>query len=587
MYSDDSTQRVRTHRRPQGSRVTIGLPKTHHVLEDILSRPIVRKALLWMTRRGSDGKTFFEKLCENYDNPHLDAWTRWCWALPNWAIDFGLAKAGLDKELMKQNLFKHPPTVKSLTLTMKSIATYGLTVPQRFTAPLFTVWNITQACNLTCKHCYQDAKHKPMADELTTAEKLDLLDQMADEFVPFVAFAGGEPLIARDLWEVLAHCRKRGFHVTIATNGMLLTPEMCARLKEAGVKYIEVSIDSLNPEEHDEFRGMKGAWARSIQGIKNSVAAGIRTGMATCFTRETVHTVDDFVQFAIDLGCKTFAHFNFIPVGRGKEIMHHDMTPGQRELLLLKLQRHLQEGKISIISTAPQFGRSCIVYGSDEGVFSTGHAGKGEGRKTMVLSRYIGGCGAGRCYCSIQPNGVINACVYIPSEEVGDIRRQSFAEIWNNALFRTLQDRDDRGDHCGVCDYKNYCGGCRARSLSYTGDIQAGDPGCVYNFREWQELMAANDRLAAAVSAGNGNGCCSGNGCGSPRTGHVLGAFMGLAGGGCGTDPQRSAQLIQIMAVGAVKTAIQAGELRGMEEDDVRDIDDVADRLKSLFANRN
>ena len=567
MYVENSTRKILTYQRPQASKVTASLPKTHHALEDILSRPSVRKALLWMTRRGSDGKTFLESLCENYDNPNVDRWTRLRWGVPHWAINLALKQAGLDKETMKQHLFHHPPTVKSLTLTAKSIGTHGLTVPQRFTAPLFTVWNITQACNLTCKHCYQDAKHKPLADELTTAEKLDLLDQMADEFVPFVAFAGGEPLIARDLWEVLAHCRKRGFHVTIATNGILLTPEMCARLKEAGVKYIEVSIDSMIPEEHDEFRGMKGAWARSIQGIRNSVAAGIRTGMATCFTRETVHTVDEVVKFAIDLGCKTFAHFNFIPVGRGKEIMHHDLTPGQRELLMRKLQRHLADGKVSVISTAPQFGRSCIVYGSDEGVFATGHAGKGEGRKTMVLSRYIGGCGAGRCYCSIQPNGIINACVYIPSEEVGDVRRQSFKQIWDNALFDTLSDRDDRGDHCGVCDYKHYCGGCRARAVSYTGDIQAGDPGCVYNFREWQELTSTADRLAPALEAQTGQDCC---------------------GGSCGTSlsPHQTTQLVQIVAVGAVSAAAHVEDIAGMREEDVRDVDDVADRLKSLFDGR-
>lgn len=565
MYVDQNTRRVMTYHRPQVSKVTASLPQTHHVLEDILCKPSVRKTLLWMTKRGRDGKCFFEKLCESYENPNADLWARLRWALPHSAINLGIKKAGLDKETMKKQLFHHTPTVRSLTLTARSIGTHGLTVPQRFSAPLFTVWNITQACNLTCKHCYQDAKHKPLSDELTTDEKLDLVDQMADEYVPFVAFAGGEPLIARDLWEVLAQCKKRGTHVTIATNGMLLTPEMCARLKEAGVMYMEVSIDSLHPEEHDEFRGLRGAWERSIQGIRNSVAAGIRTGMAVCFTRETVDSVDDVVSFAIDLGCKTFAHFNFIPVGRGKEIMHHDLTPGQRELLMRKLTRHLQEGKISVISTAPQFGRSCIVYGSDEGVFATGHAGKGEGKKTMVLSRYIGGCGAGRCYCSIQPNGIINACVYIPSEEVGDVRRESFKQIWDNALFATLSDRDDRGDHCGVCDYKHYCGGCRARSLSYTDDIQAGDPGCVYNSHEWTELTSTAP--APAFSRWN------------------AGDFRGNGNGGCGSGISReTVQLVQLMRSGVVSAAARSGVIQNVPESDVRDFEDVADHLNSLFS---
>jgi MoaA/NifB/PqqE/SkfB family radical SAM enzyme len=183
------------------------------------------------------------------------------------------------------------------------------------------VWNITQACNLSCKHYYQNARHKPDSDELTTEQKLNLIDQMGQEYVPFVAFAGGEPLVTRDFWQVLDRCAKRGIHVTLATNGTLLTPEMCQRLKDANVKYIEVSLDSINPEEHDTFRGLKGAWARTVQGIRNSVATGVRTGIACCFTRRTAHTVDDVVKFAIDLGCKTFSHFSFIPVGRGRDIV--------------------------------------------------------------------------------------------------------------------------------------------------------------------------------------------------------------------------------------------------------------------------
>jgi radical SAM protein with 4Fe4S-binding SPASM domain len=404
-------------------------------------------------------------------------------------ITAGLKKARLDKETTKKHLFHHPPTVEALTLTAKSIATHGLTVPQRYTAPLFVVWNITQACNLTCAHCYQNARHKPLDDELTTGEKLDVIDQLADEFVPFLAFAGGEPPVSRDFYRVLARCREHGIHVTVATNGMLLTPERCARLKAEGVKYVEVSVDSIDPRQHDRFRGLESAWARSVQGIKNSVAAGIRTGMAVCFTRETAHTLDDFIRFAEDLGCHTFSHFNFIPVGRGRDMLERDLTPGQRELLLERLAYHLRNSKLTVVSTAPSFGRACIVYGPEEGLFATGHAGRGQGKKTMVLSRYVGGCGSGRCYCAIQPNGTVTPCVYISDIEVGNLRRSRFTEIWNNPLFDRLCDRDKRGDHCG---------GCRARAYAYTGDLTAGDPGCVYISCMWEEL----ERRHAAASDG-------------------------------------------------------------------------------------
>jgi radical SAM protein with 4Fe4S-binding SPASM domain len=538
MYLGTSSGKVMTHPRPQVERLTAPLPQSHHILEDILADSLTRKVFAWMTRRDSDGKCFFIRLCENYDNPHADFWQRLKWSLPSRVIDLALWKTGLDKETMKQKLFHHPPTVKALALTAKSIATYGLTVPQRYTAPMFPVWNLTQACNLNCRHCYQNAHPRPDSDELTTDEKLNLIDQMGEEFVPFVAFAGGEPLVAPDLWQVLDRCRLRGIHVTLATNGTLLTPEMCARLKSAGVKYVEVSLDSIDAEVHNAFRGQPKAWERSVQGIRNCVASGIKTGMATCFTRHTAHKLDDTIQFAIDLGCQTFSHFNFIPVGRGREIMDDDLTPGQRELLLRRLQEHLTVGKITVVSTAPQFGRACIAYGPEEGLFATGHAGRGPGKKTMVLSRYIGGCGTGRCYCAIQPNGIVTPCVYISDVKVGDIRKKSFAEIWNNELFDTLADREDRGDHCGVCTYRHYCGGCRARALAYTGDIQAGDPGCIYNQHQWQELTAE----AGFVEA---------------RDDEIQLALARM---------EKAADLVQIAAAGA-----RSGELKGMTGRDVRD----------------
>lgn len=491
-----------TARRPQVAPMTGPTRLERHKAEDILSSPYTRRFLKIMTDRGPDGLSMMEKLFYSYDNPEASLLDKIKYYLPHQAIEYFRKRTGLSKQTMKQKLFHHVPTVRSLVNTAKSIATYGLTTPQRFVAPLMVVWNVTQACNLTCKHCYQDATHKVLPDELTLEEKLEVLDQMSENYVPFVAFAGGEPLVCKDIWKVLEHCKKVNIHTTVATNGTMLTREVCQRLVEVGVKYVEVSIDSLIPEEHDSFRGMRGAWARSTQGIRNAAnTPGLRVGMAACFTRHTVDRADDVIKLAKDLGCSTFVHFNFIPVGRGKEIIQDDLTPAQRENLLRTLARHLNEGEISIMSTAPQFGRACVIYGPEDGFFATGHAGKGKGQQTKVLSKYIGGCGAGRCYCSIQPNGRVNPCVYIPTHEVGDLRKQSFVDVWNNPLFDILSDRDDRGDHCGVCDYRHYCGGCRARAVSYTGDIQAGDPGCVYNIHEWQEV---NSELLPIVDVSPG-----------------------------------------------------------------------------------
>jgi radical SAM protein with 4Fe4S-binding SPASM domain len=179
-----------------------------------------------------------------------------------------------------------------------------------------------------------------------------------------------------------------------------------------------------------------------------------------------------------------------------------DITPAEREELLRLLNRHLQEGKISVMSTAPQFGRACILYGPLEGLMATAHAGKGKGKQAKVLSKYIGGCGAGRCYCCLQPNGKMTPCVYMASIEVGDLKRQKLIEAWDNPYFALLSNREDRSDHCVVCDFRAYCGGCRARALTYLGDVQAGDPGCIYNQHAWDEVVQNAARENELVGLG-------------------------------------------------------------------------------------
>jgi len=499
-------QPILTARRPQVPKVS-PLPNIErHKFEDYLARPITRKFLALLTRRNGTGRCYLEEVFERYDRPDLSLWERLKFAVPHRAIELFRTRAGVNKEVLKEKALHHRPTARALVNTARSIATYGLTVPQRFSAPLIVVWDYTQACNLSCRHCYQEAAHKPLADELTTEQKLDLVDQMGYEYVPFLAMAGGEPLVAKDIWKVLERCKTRGVHTTVATNGTLLSQENCQRLVECGVKYVEISLDSIRAEEHDRFRGMEGAWKRTVEGIRNAAATkGLRAGMAMCVTRLNYHHAEPMINFAKDLGCTTFVHFNFIPVGRGRDMAEMDITPAERENLLRLLNRYLQEGQISIMSTAPQFGRACILYGPLEGLMATAHGGKGKGKQAKVLAKYIGGCGAGRCYCCIQPNGKVTPCVYMPSVEVGDLKRQTLLEAWDNPLFALLSNREDRGDHCAVCDFRAYCGGCRARALSYVEDVQAGDPGCIYNQHVWEEVVRNAEKRNELVVLGQHN----------------------------------------------------------------------------------
>lgn len=458
------------------------------VIEDLLSRRSVRLLFRVLARQRADGTTMFERICEHYHKPGMHGLERARYALPNAIIRRALDRKGVDGPRLERDLLHHRPTVRALALTARSIARFGLTAPQRYVAPMLVVWNITGTCNLTCKHCYQDSAPRSAHGEMTRDEKLRVVDELGANGVPMLAIAGGEPLACRDLWPVLEAARRNRVHVTLATNGTLITPAVASRLAEAGVRYVEVSVDSASPAEHDGFRAQAGAWERATQGIRNVVGAGMDAGLATCLTHRTVGQLDDLVALAGALGCETFSFFNFIPVGRAHAIESLDLSPSEREAVLDRLNQHLQSSPLRVISTAPQLGRVCVEQGTDHSRYAQGHAGRGAGRDAKAMARYVGGCGAGRCYCAIQPDGTVTPCVYIRSVPIGNLRTQRLAEVWDNPLFERLSDRTRLTGHCRVCDYRSYCGGCRARALAYTGDIMGADPGCIENEALWRKL---------------------------------------------------------------------------------------------------
>lgn len=479
------------------------LKEQTHILERLLVDSKVQKIAGWLTRPGRNGQTLFERLMYSFDNPKAPFLDRMMFYPFHAVFEHLLDKQGADREMAKFKLFQHRPTLRALVNTARSIDAFGLNTPQKFAMPLMVVWNFTQACNLSCVHCYQDASNRALPDELDLEQKLRLVDEMGDEYVPFLALAGGEPLMGRHFWDVLKRCQQRGIHVTVATNGTTLTRETTDRLVANGVKYVEVSLDSASPEKHDNFRGIPGAWQRTVTGIKNAAATpGLRVGMAPCISRMNVDEADEMIRLAVDLGCSTFVHFNYIPVGRGAQNELNDLDPDQREHLLRVLERWLQGREISIMSTAPQFARVCHLFADIDGRMAVGHAGSGPGAKTRVLAKYIGGCGAMRCYCSVQPNGDVTPCVYIPHRVLGNLKEKPLREIWrDNIYFDRLSDRDNLKDNCRVCDYRSICGGCRARADAYTGDILAGDPGCIHNRALWTETTAGDTAVQPSEQA--------------------------------------------------------------------------------------
>ncbi len=463
----------------------------HHILERYLGTAPFRWLLQALGKDDVDGITTLERILLSYRSGSLS----WMRRLLYWPVHLLLdrLRGSTDVETFQERIVEHTPTLRGLVIVARSISEFGLTIPQRFSAPLFAVWNFTNQCNLACQHCYQDSEKRTLAGELSLEEKLELVDQMGRAHMPMLALSGGEPTLSQDLVPVLERASGYGMHLTLATNGTTMTPAMAGKLAGAGLRYVEISLDSVHPERHDTFRGMPGMWERSVAGAKTVVATeGLRLGIAMCVHQGNYHEVGEMIDFAESIGAGCFAHFNFIPVGRGLRMVSGDITPDQREKLLALLNEKMQAGGIGVISTAPQLGRVCLAGAAvDDGRVACSHAGAGSGVKARVVAKYLGGCGAGRTYVCIEPSGNVTPCVYLPHRVMGNVRQKPLLDIFRKSVFSdVLNDRDQREHHCRVCRFRQYCGGCRARADAYFGRLQAGDPGCLFNAKHWDDLVA-------------------------------------------------------------------------------------------------
>jgi radical SAM protein with 4Fe4S-binding SPASM domain len=381
---------------------------------------------------------------------------------------------------------------RGIANVLEGIGYYGVQRPQTTAAPFLIVWNFTRQCNLRCKHCYENAGPKPAPDELTTEEAKQAIDEFANAGVVALSFSGGEPLARKDFFEVAKYAAEKEFYVSVASNGVLITEEVAQKMKEAGVQYVEISLDGFE-KTHDEFRGIAGAWKRAVEGIKNCVEVGLDTCVATTATHYNLKEIPELVKFIEkDLHAKRFIVFNFIPVSRGKEIVNQDLTPTEREELLEFLYSKLigNNSKLDTFSTAPQYAVTSYKFAFGPVVathFTNRVAMEMLKGRTKSLTEFIGGCGAGRLYCGIEPNGDIEPCVFIPIK-LGNIREQRLVDVWRNSpILKQIRNRD-AFEGCGECEYKYICGGCRARAYAYFNNLQGPDPACSINEKYWKRL---------------------------------------------------------------------------------------------------
>ena len=342
--------------------------------------------------------------------------------------------------------------------------------------PHVVAWNLTRRCNLECAHCYIAAGPDQETDgELSTSECLAIADQiLAINPAPMFILSGGEPLLREDLTTIARHCVEGGATVVVGTNGTLLTDERIADLKDAGVTGVAVSIESLDPTYHDRFRRGHGSLDATLAAIDRLVANRLDFVIQTTLTKGNQDELPDLVAWAARKGAVSFNAYFLVTTGRGAGM--RPLSPEVFESLLAQLaDLHVEYlGRMMVrAKCAPAFMR--LVH---------------ERAPNSPILQYATRCPCGVQYCRITPDGQLTACPYLPVS-AGDLRRETFAEVWQSApLFQELRD-PNLGGKCGRCGYRALCGGCRARAFSESGDYLAADDACAYEPDGVEELIAS------------------------------------------------------------------------------------------------
>ncbi len=366
--------------------------------------------------------------------------------------------------------------------TAQPVLQAGVTHEQ---VPHVIAWNLTKRCNLECGHCYISAgSWQAVKDELDTQESLRVIDQLlAVSPAPMLILSGGEPLLRKDLEHLAVYASAKGATVVVGTNGTMLTSERIASLKAAGVQGVAVSIDSLRQSYHDRFRHGEGALGDTLGALERLRQQELDFIVQTTVTRGNVDELEALVAFAAEAGAVSFNLYFLVATGRGEKM--HGLPPEDNERLLDRLVKLEQQyrGRMLVRSKCqPQIMRH--VHEKDP---------------ESPLLNYATRCPCGVQYCRITPEGKVTPCPYSPVV-AGDLKTQSFADIWwKSEVFTTLRQGELQGK-CGACEYKEICGGCRARAYADGGDVLGPDESCAYVPKEGAAVVKARP-IAYGVDA--------------------------------------------------------------------------------------
>lgn len=330
--------------------------------------------------------------------------------------------------------------------------------------PRLIAFEVTRRCRYSCRHCRANAGPSG-EDDLTTKDCKKILKAVAKYKKCILILTGGEPMERGDIYELIRYGRKLGLRPVLATCGYLINEKTIIRLKKAGIMALSFSLDGVNAETHNKFRGTKGAFESAINAAQIARKARVRFQINTTISKINVDEVIGIAELAKELGAYCFNPFILVPTGRGREIADEILDPVEYEALLNELLRIKLKAEIKVrVTCGPQFARVCRQA------------------EAKGLAEDVAGCMGGRGFGFISYRGDVQICGFLDVPAGNLIENNfDFGRIWEESEFlKEVRNVSNYKGNCGICEYVGICGGCRARAYAMSGDYLGDDPVCSY-----------------------------------------------------------------------------------------------------------
>ncbi|GAB4581529.1 MAG: TIGR04053 family radical SAM/SPASM domain-containing protein [Anaerolineales bacterium] len=349
-------------------------------------------------------------------------------------------------------------------------------------APFTIAWEVTRACAFACKHCRADAQHARDPRELNTQEALGLIDRLASFGNPILIFTGGDPMMRRDLFELIGYAAQKGLRCSLTPTATALpTIERLQKAQEAGIRRIALSLDAPTPEVHDEFRQVKGSWERTMQILQNAKEVGLSVQVNTTVSSFNVDTLPNMVPFIQKVEAVQWSVFFLVPTGRAQAGWM--ISPEKHEAVFHWLYDLSQNAPFDIKATAaPMYRRVAIERKRAEAQNGdTPITFQGAGfQYADGLHRPTKGVNDGNGFLFISHLGQIMPSGFLPVD-CGNVREQDVVDVYrHHPVFKDLRNYEKLKGKCQICEYRDVCGGQRGRAFGLTGDYMESDPACFY-----------------------------------------------------------------------------------------------------------